>query len=187
MITGMMRGGGGGGFGGFGGPGGGGPPGGFGGGGGGGGGAAGGVNANGGTNANGGDNDFASRAALAMNPVQALIQLKDSVGLTTDQISKLRPIADSLGAKNMKLQAEIQKEMKNAGANPDFGALMGRMRPRTEAMGKNSREALQQAQAVLSPEQWAKVPDRIKNPRSAFGPPGQGGQGQQRRPPSDLN
>ncbi|MEP7346952.1 MAG: hypothetical protein ABI877_16905, partial [Gemmatimonadaceae bacterium] len=145
MIAGMMRGGGG--------PGGGGPPGGFGGFG---GGAANAGAAGGGTaNANGGTNDFAARAAAALNPIQALIGLKDSVGLTDAQVAKLRPIADSLGAKNQHLQAEIQKEMKNAGANPDFGALMGRMRPRTEAIQKNSLEAIKEAQAILSAEQWA--------------------------------
>lgn len=174
MIASMMRGGGGGGpgFGGFGGPGGppgGGPP-----------GAAGGAAAT----TNGAPTDFAARAAAALNPIQALVQLRDTIGLTDDQISKLRPIADSLGAKNQRLQAEMQKEMKNAGANPDFGALMGRMRPRTEAMQKNSLEALKEAQAILTPAQWAKVPDRIKTPRSPFGGPG-GQNGQPaRRPPA---
>jgi hypothetical protein len=69
---------------------------------------------------------------------------------------------------------------------PEVGALMGRVRPRTEAMQKNSLEALKEVQAILTPAQWAKVPDRIKTPRSPFGGPGgQNGQGAQRRPPPD--
>jgi hypothetical protein len=62
---------------------------------------------------------------------------------------------------------------------------MGRMRPRTEAIQKNSVEAIKEAQTILSAEQWAKVPERIKTPRSGFGQPGQGGQ--QRRPPPEFN
>jgi hypothetical protein len=119
-----------------------------------------------------------------MNPLNGIVALKDSLGLTADQVDRLKPLADSLQARNTKIAAEMQKEFQNAGANPDMAALMGRMRPRSEEMQKNSVEALKVAQTILTPEQWAKVPERLRTPRAGFGGPGAQGGGR-RRPPQE--
>ncbi len=111
------------------------------------------------------------------NPVQQILALKDTIALTAEQVAKLQPISDSLAAKNKVLGEEFQKLLKDAGANPDMGALFGRIRPKMEAAQKDRAAALKEAQAILTAEQWEKVPERVRNPQ--FGPGGQG----QRRPP----
>jgi hypothetical protein len=108
------------------------------------------------------------------NPVAAVIALKDSVGLSEAQVAKLKPLGDSIATKSAALGAEFQKLMKDAGANPDMGALFGKIRPKLEAMRKEREAAIKEIQAVLTPEQWAKLPDRIKNPQQ--GPGGPNGQ-----------
>jgi hypothetical protein len=116
--------------------------------------------------------------AAAANPVNSILQLKDSLALTDEQVAQLKPISDSLAARNSTLGAEARKIVQDAGANPDMGALFGRMRPVLEKIQRSNADALREAERVLTSDQWAKVPERIKRGQL----PGMGG-GAQRRPP----
>jgi len=117
-------------------------------------------------------------AGMTANPVASIIALKDSIALTVEQLAKLQPLSDSVAAKNKALGEEFQKLLKDAGANPDMGALFGKLRPRLEASQRERTAALKEVQGVLTPEQWEKVPERVRNPQQ-----GPGGPGGQRRPP----
>ena len=133
-----------------------------------------------------GAGDSAGRAAggaggfggMNFNAASGVIQLKDSLALTAEQLARLQPIAESVAQRNSALGAEVQKMIRDAGANPDMGAIMGRMQPRLQQMQKDNETTMKEIEAVLTPEQWAKVPARLKN-GGRF--PGQGGQ--PRRPP----
>lgn len=116
---------------------------------------------------------------LNANPVASILALKDSLVLTEEQVAKLQPLADSIAARNKVVGEEFQKLVKDAGANPDMGALFARLRPRMEAGQRERAAALKEVQALLTPEQWEKVPERLRNPQS-FGP---GGAGAGRRRP----
>jgi hypothetical protein len=113
---------------------------------------------------------------LAFNAPNAVMQLKDSLQLTEAQLAALKPLADSAAARGAALGREIQELMRSAGANPDMGAIFGRMGPRLDAFRKESEETVKRMEAILTPEQWARVPNRVKNPPRFPG----GGQG--RRP-----
>lgn len=118
--------------------------------------------------------------ATAANPVNAVMQLKDSLTLTEEQLGKLKPLADSLAARNATLGAEMRKVVQDAGANPDMGALFGRIRPVLDKMQKQNGDAMREVEKILTTAQWAKVPERVKRGQM----PSMGGQGQQpRRPP----
>lgn len=161
MINGMIRGGGGGG-----GPGGAGGRGGF---------AAGAA----GQPGAGGPGGGGAGGGMNFNPVAQVLQLRDSLALSDAQVSQLRPLADSVTARNTALGADVQKAMRDAGANPDMGAVMRTMQPRLEQMRNDNEAALQRIQSVLTAEQWAKVPERVKT--AGRGPGRQGAQ--PRRPP----
>jgi len=118
-------------------------------------------------------------ALASFNPVNQILQLKDTLKLTAEQVVKLQVVADSLNVKNVALGQEVRKEIDGAGANPDMPALMARMRPQIEKLQQNQQTALKQAEAVLTKDQWARVPNRIRNGRG-FGPGGIPG-----RPPSE--
>ena len=123
---------------------------------------------------------IAEMAANA-NPVNAVMQLKDSLGLSDEQIAKLKPLSDSVSARNSALGAEMRKVVSDAGANPDMGALFGRIRPVMEKLQKQNGDAMREVEKILTSEQWAKVPERIKRGQM----PGMARPGQQppRRPP----
>ena len=112
---------------------------------------------------------------MNINPVASIIALKDSISLTEEQLAKLQPLSDSVAAKNKVLADDFQKAMKDAGANPDMGALFSKLRPRLEAQQRERTTLLKDVQAILTPEQWEKVPERVRNPQQ--------GPGGQRRPP----
>jgi hypothetical protein len=121
--------------------------------------------------------------ALALanfNPIAQMLQMKDTLRLSEEQVAKLQVVSDSLNAKNTALAQEVRKQVENAGANPDPAAMMGQLRPRLDELQKNQQEALSAARAVLTAEQWNRIPPRIRTGRG-FGPGGETGI---RRPPS---
>ncbi len=135
----------------------------------------------GGDGARGGGPAAIAEMAANANPVNAVIQLQDSLGLSEEQIAKLRPLSDSLAERNTALGIEMRKVMSDAGANPDMGALFGRIRPAMEKLQKQNGDAMREVEKILTSDQWAKVPERIK--RGQLPGMGRPGQQPQRRPP----
>ena len=110
--------------------------------------------------------------ALAnFNPVLQILNLRDTLKLSTEQVTKLQVVSDSLNAKNMEMAQAVLKDVESAGANPDMAALNARLRPVLEKVQANQQAALQQARAILSADQWGRLPPRIRNGR-AGGPGG---------------
>lgn len=101
-----------------------------------------------------------------------IINLRDSLKLTEEQVTRLRVVSDTINAQNTVLAEAVRKDVEGAGANPDMAALNARLRPVLEKVQANQQAALRQAQAILTVEQWAKLPPRIRNGR--VGGPGRG-------------
>jgi hypothetical protein len=109
--------------------------------------------------------DFAARFARVLpNQVTAILALKDSLGLTDDQVTRLQAIADTLDAENRTLSDSVQAQIQRAGDRPDPLVLFGRIRPKLVQGREQGRRALEQARAVLTPAQWAELPEQIRNP-----------------------
>jgi hypothetical protein len=128
----------------------------------------------------------AAAAAAAANPIAQLIDLRDSLALDTAQVARLAPVRDSLAARNSRWAAEVRALVARQGNNPDQATLFAAVRPKLGERGQILQDALRDAQAILTPEQWAKVPETVKNPLRGFfgGPGGQGGRpGGGQRPP----
>jgi hypothetical protein len=109
--------------------------------------------------------DFAARFARVLpNPVTAILALKDSLQLSDDQQTRLKAIADSLDAENQFLSDSIRAQIERAGDRPDPTVLFARIRPRLAQGREQARRALEHAHEVLSPDQWARLPERIRAP-----------------------
>lgn len=116
----------------------------------------------------------ALNAAAVQNPVAQIVQMRDTLKLNDDQVAKLTVISDSLAATTRAIAAVIRTEVqKQGGANP--GAIMALLRPHIAEGRQAFTAAMTQVQTILTPEQWAQVPQSIKNP-PAFG--GMGGRGE---------
>ena len=149
----------------------------------------------------GGGFDFAAILdRISPNPSRLIIDLKDSLKLTPQQIVRLQLIGDSLESKSAMLEDSLEARVASApppgaapaGAPAQAGVQPGQPAPRGElqAVFQRVQPLLQQARAnylaavksieeILTPEQWAQLPENFRNPtlqRPGLGRPG-------RRPP----
>jgi hypothetical protein len=104
-------------------------------------------------------------ALTNFNPILQIINLRDSLKLSEEQLARLRVVSDTLNKQNTELAETVRKDVEGAGANPDMAALNARLRPALEKVQANQQAALRQARAILSADQWAKLPPRFRSGR----------------------
>ncbi len=117
-------------------------------------------------------------------PVKLLLDQADSLelGLTRDQRVKLTAI-NAVYAKQIDSVGNVVAEiLRAAGPRPDLGALAPKLQGINMGVIKALSQSVKDAQAALTPEQWVKVPQRIRLPLSAPPPAANGAAG---RPPED--
>jgi hypothetical protein len=102
---------------------------------------------------------------LAPNPIRPIMDLREPMKLTSAQVTALKAIGDSLEAKTTaltkRLEAQMQKEAKGGG---DLQTLFPKLQPLLQEARNNYLDATKSIQRVLTPEQWAEVPESVKNP-----------------------
>jgi len=109
--------------------------------------------------------DFAARLAQILpNPIPAILGYRDSLQLTADQVARLQAISDSLDAATRDVSDSLNAESRRAGERADPTALYDRLRLKLAEGRRHIRHALEAAQGVLTPDQWARVPDAVKTP-----------------------
>jgi hypothetical protein len=115
------------------------------------------------------------------NIPQQIIDARDSIGLSEAQVKRLQLLADSLAVQVDSLATAAKAVVEKEGGNPDPAVLFGvKLRPFFEKGGALRTRGTAGAKAVLTDEQWQRVPTRIRSPQG-FGPGGGGGGGG--RPP----
>jgi hypothetical protein len=122
--------------------------------------------------------NFRERLARAIhNTFREILEVNDSLKLelTPDQQTKLKVAGDSLQVKADTLVESLAQTLGNADKNADPMQLGMKMRSRIQEGRKLSETAIADAQKLLTPEQWAKVPKNIKEPSQGRGPGGEGG------------
>ncbi|MEP6690525.1 MAG: carboxypeptidase regulatory-like domain-containing protein [Gemmatimonadaceae bacterium] len=126
--------------------------------------------------AGGGVSGFLAR--IAPNPIDSILARTDTLKLTTDQVTRLTALRDTLNAKNMAIADTVRAAIEKLGANPDMQSLFAQAAPKLTEARANIESALKSAQSLLTPEQWGKLPQNVRTPGR-----GGGGQGGGRRPP----
>ncbi|HEY0673160.1 MAG TPA: TonB-dependent receptor [Longimicrobiales bacterium] len=100
---------------------------------------------------------------LLANPIPVLLELKDTLRLTSDQVARVQAISDSLQVRLGKQREELSRRLENASPE-DQRAAFGEMQSQIEATRRSVIEALAEVQKSLTAEQWQRVPERIRNP-----------------------
>ncbi len=131
--------------------------------------------------------EFRQRLARAIpNPYHQILQLDDSlqIQLTTEQKATLKVLGDSLQAEADTVIGSIAESLGGQSARSgDARQLAQSMRDRIEEGRTVTEKAVKNAESLLTPEQWAKVPRRIKEPfQSNRDREGQGRRGGRERP-----
>ncbi len=123
---------------------------------------------------------------VAPNPVSEILGRRDSLGLTEAQVVALQAVADSLVARNAVIADSLRVVVERAGGQGDLRTLFPRLQPALQKVRDNYVAAIGESRALLTPEQWERLPESLRNPslqqrgpvRPATIPPGD-----RRRPP----
>jgi len=109
--------------------------------------------------------DFGARVAQILpNPISAILRRRDSLRLSTDQVDRLRKIADSLDMQTRPVTDSLQAEVQRAGDHPDRALLYVQLQPKMAQGRAYMRDALERARRSLTPYQWASLSDSLRGP-----------------------
>jgi hypothetical protein len=100
---------------------------------------------------------------VAPNPVTTILDLRDSLALTPDQVTSLAVVAASLRATTDSIAATVQRQVDSLGT-AELAGVFPRIQPSLQA-GRNAYlKAIESAKGILSAEQWGRLPESLRNP-----------------------
>jgi hypothetical protein len=116
----------------------------------------------------GGPNAAAFVDRLIPRPLDAILLLRDTLHLSAEQVTRLTLANDSLKARNDSIRAEVGAAITAAfqgggAAAGDPQAIFRRIGPRLNEGRQNVQKALDEAEHILTPEQWRRVPAAVRN------------------------
>ena len=106
-------------------------------------------------------------------PVQSILDKADSLqlDLTADQRTKLTAVAVRYHTVVDSIGDTVGKLLVAGGARADVGALAPVLQQVNIVIVRELQQSVKNAEAALTPAQWAKVPDRVKFPLGQPAPP----------------
>lgn len=102
---------------------------------------------------------------VANNPVKVILEMRDSLQLTDEQVVRLTGISDSLTARVMPLAAEARKKLAPVSSDhsEQMSAAFRELGPSIQKGREHVQTALRESEKVLTPQQWRKVPASVRN------------------------
>ncbi|HJP59670.1 MAG TPA: carboxypeptidase regulatory-like domain-containing protein [Gemmatimonadaceae bacterium] len=104
---------------------------------------------------------------LVPNAFLDIIAINDSakLELTSDQITRLQTAGEAFKVKSDSLIDKVANILGDSTTrNPDPMTIFAKVQPYISQGRKLATQGINDAKAILTPEQWAKVPDSIKTP-----------------------
>jgi hypothetical protein len=104
---------------------------------------------------------------LVPNAFLEIIAANDSLKLelTPDQIAKLQTGGDAFKIRSDSLVDQVANVLGDtATKNPDPMTIFKKLQPTIDAARKLATQGINDSKAILTPDQWAKVPESIKSP-----------------------
>jgi hypothetical protein len=100
---------------------------------------------------------------MLANPLLVLLELRDTLQLQPDQITRIETISRELQEKLSRRRAELGKKLDNMSGQDQRRVFM-EIQPLIESTRNEVAKSLQQVQSIMTPQQWQRVPERIRNP-----------------------
>lgn len=102
---------------------------------------------------------------LLPRPIEGILALRDTLGLSEEQAGRLEAIRKALEEKNLPIRAQLGAALGGTGgaASGNVGAIFEKLGPQLNQGRTNAQDALNQARAVLTREQWERVPESVRN------------------------
>jgi hypothetical protein len=106
--------------------------------------------------------------AVIMNPAAVVLDMRDSLRLTGDQISRVTTLVDSAAARTAALVKEVEARVQASGQQ-DPRAVAELLRTMTTAALQGSQQDLATLQRILDDAQWRLLPQSIREGASSEG------------------
>ncbi len=103
-------------------------------------------------------------ARLVPNPLDTILALRDTLALTPQQLAVLTGLRDSLRTRNAPLADSLRTRLAAAQSAPDPRQAFATVAPLLQRARANAAATSDAARGVLTPEQWARVPESVKRP-----------------------
>jgi hypothetical protein len=110
-------------------------------------------------------------SALVMDPAAIALGMRDSLALTDDQVTRLQTLSDSAAARRAALVKEVQAPVETGGQR-DARTLAQLLRTMTGEALSGAREDLAAVRGILTDEQWALLPEEVRQGADAGRPAG---------------
>jgi hypothetical protein len=127
----------------------------------------------GGRGGQGGFNAVGMLDRMLANPLPVLLELRDTLRMTPEQVTQITAISDQLQESLNRRREELGRRFDNVQGQQGM-QLFAQIQPEIERTRNEVRAALQQVERILTREQWNQVPERIRNPFQNAAPAGQG-------------
>jgi len=106
--------------------------------------------------------------SLLPNPPAQVLALRDSLSLTHEQVTTLETVRDSLAGALGVIADSVRGAAATIDASGDRSAVVARVRAQFALARDAVTRALDAVRSALTPQQWSRVPESIRNPQ--FGP-----------------
>ena len=110
---------------------------------------------------------------MLANPIPVLLELKDTLGLSAEQVAAVEEVSAALQEKLNERREALGKRLDGVSGPEQMRAFVG-LQPEIEAARREVTEVLGAVQKILTPEQWERVPERVREPFRRWGRPGAG-------------
>jgi predicted glycoside hydrolase/deacetylase ChbG (UPF0249 family) len=100
---------------------------------------------------------------MLANPLPVLLALRDTLKLTTEQVTQIEAISDQLQETLNRRREELGRRFDNLQGAQQAQAF-AQIQPEIERTRNEVTAALRQVERILTPEQWQQVPERVRSP-----------------------
>lgn len=102
---------------------------------------------------------------VANNPIALVLEMKDTLKLTPEQVMQLQLVSDTLKAKTLPMADSAKAKLEGMTiTNPDqMGDIFRQVGPLMQQARAEVQKSMQQVQKILTSEQWKKLPENLKN------------------------
>jgi len=104
--------------------------------------------------------------SILPNPPAQVLALRDSIVLTAEQVTTLEAVRDSLASELRTIGDSIRGTAATLNQSSDRQAVGAQIRAQFALARDAEARALDAVHRALTPEQWNRLPDSIRNPRS---------------------
>jgi hypothetical protein len=112
----------------------------------------------------GGFNSVGFLDRMLANPLPVLLELKDTLKLSPEQITQIEKISTDLQILLAKRREDLGRRFDNVQQGADQGRIFQELQPEIEKARSEITGALEAVQRILTADQWDRVPEQIRNP-----------------------